>query len=59
MRTCRFPTGGGGEEGEKSKGWVFAEGPAGLWNFVAKVLVFVISPAAINTLIGFKAVPQF
>ena len=33
--------------------------PAGLWKVVARVTVFVISPVAINTLIGFKAVPQF
>ena len=30
----------------------------GLWKFMARVPVFVISPVVINTLIGFKAVPH-
>ena len=32
--------------------------PAALWKFVTRVPVFVISPGAINTLIGFKAFHQ-
>ena len=33
--------------------------PAGLWKVLDRVLIFVISPVAINKLIGFKAVTQF
>ena len=32
--------------------------PTGLWRFVARVLVFVISHIVINKLIGFKAVTK-
>ena len=32
--------------------------PTGLWKFMVRVLVFVISSVAINKLIGFKVVPQ-
>ena len=37
--------------------YVFAT-PAGSWKVMARVLVFVIEPVVINTLIGFKEVPQ-
>ena len=36
---------------------VFAS-PSGLWKVVARVPCFVMSNAAINAFIGFKAVPQ-
>ena len=32
--------------------------PAGLWKVVTRVPFFVISPVAINTMIGFKEVTQ-
>ena len=35
------------------------DSPAGLWKVMSMVMVFLIAPVDINTLIGFKAVPQF